>query len=245
MEAPKAPEKKPRHCTFSSGGKKAADGRKKEPSSGKKQLKKGGKRKMPREKRLTSIRPMMFDGVRDSVARNNAASRDPIAQQIVRINALGLLTFDTQAGHSSGSYRERAYCFGFMRDRESALTFTEWVSLNTDAYASLVVLQGHARNPRARYVATDAEVLLRRTAGNFPVGADGDKIDTRVSPFALQANRYVAGDDHPPVPPDAVCVLCVDMVWGRHGDQIDGLFTAVEAGLKAHSKGLAGSGMYT
>ena len=32
--------------------------------------------------------------------------------QIVRINELGLLTFDSQAGASNRKYKERAYCFG-------------------------------------------------------------------------------------------------------------------------------------
>jgi hypothetical protein len=53
--------------------------------------------------------------------------------QLVRINELGLLTFDSQAGRKDGAYAERAYCFGFVRDRESAMQLTEWVSLNTAA----------------------------------------------------------------------------------------------------------------
>ena len=59
--------------------------------------------------------------------------------QLVRINKLGLLTFDSQAGRKDGAYAERAYCFGFVRDRASAMRLTRWVSLNTDKYASLVV----------------------------------------------------------------------------------------------------------
>ena len=40
--------------------------------------------------------------------------------QLVRINKLGLLTFDSQAGRKDRAYAERAYCFGFVRDRDAA-----------------------------------------------------------------------------------------------------------------------------
>jgi hypothetical protein len=98
--------------------------------------------------------------------------------QIVRINDLGLLTFDSQAGVSNRKYKERAYCFGFVRDRAFALKLTRWVSLHTDKYASLVVVQGDGRpDPHNRFVASASDVMLRTTAGLFPVtaydGADG------------------------------------------------------------------------
>jgi hypothetical protein len=120
-----------------------------------------------------------------------------------------------------------------MRDRESALRFTEWVSLNTDKYASLVVVQGPVRpDPQNELVATDEEVALRRTAGNFPVSARGAHVYSRVSPFTTPTTRHVAGDDEAPVPPEeSVCVLCVDLVWGRLADSADGLFTTIERGL--------------
>ena len=88
--------------------------------------------------------------------------------QLVRINKLGLLTFDSQAGRKDRAYAERAYCFGFVRDRESALRLTQWVSLNTDKYASLVVVQGNGPDPRNKFVASAVDVMLRRTAGHFP-----------------------------------------------------------------------------
>ena len=42
--------------------------------------------------------------------------------QLVRLNELGLLTFDSQAGRRDMAYKERAYCFGFVRDRVMQLT---------------------------------------------------------------------------------------------------------------------------
>ena len=59
-------------------------------------------------------------------------------------------------------YAERAYCFGLVRDRASAMRLTQWVSLNTDKYASLVVVQGN------RPVASAVDVMLRRTARALP-----------------------------------------------------------------------------
>jgi hypothetical protein len=148
---------------------------------------------------------------------------------MARCHELGMLTFDIQAG-AAGEYKERAYCFGFMRDRESALRLTEWVSLNTDKYASLVVIQGPVRpDPQNEFVATDEEVALRRTAGNFPVSARGAHIYSRVSPFTTATTRHVAGDDEAPVPPEES--VCVDLVWGRRADSADGLFTTIERGL--------------
>lgn len=155
--------------------------------------------------------------------------------QIVRINELGLLTFDSQAGASNRKYKERAYCFGFVRDRAFARKLTEWVSLHTDKYASLVVVQGDGRpDPHNRFVASVAEVMLRTTAGLFPVtahyGADGTMhVHSTVSPFTTPYYRHVVGTD--PVPADAVCVMFADLVWGRSAGARDGLFTAIEKAL--------------
>ena len=156
--------------------------------------------------------------------------------QLIRINAIGLLTFDSQAGRVEGTYKERAYCFGFVRDRECALQLTEWVSLNTDKYASLVVVQGDGRpDPHNRFVASAEDVMLRTTAGRLPVSIYGAEIHSHVSPFTIPANRYVAGDA---VPSDAECVLFVDLVWGRPADSTDGLLTAIESGLaRLHAAG--------
>jgi hypothetical protein len=158
--------------------------------------------------------------------------------QIVRINELGLLTFDSQAGVSNRKYKERAYCFGFVRDRAFAFELTRWVSLHTDKYASLVVVQGDGRpDPHNRFVASAADVMLRTTAGLFPVtahvradGADGTmEIHSTVSPFTTPYYRHLAGKD--PVPADAVCVMFADLVWGRAAGARDGLFTAIERAL--------------
>ena len=150
--------------------------------------------------------------------------------QLVRLNELGLLTFDSQAGRKDRAYAERAYCFGFVRDRASAMRLTQWVSLHTDKYASLVVVQGNGPDPRNNFVASAADVMLRRTAGCFPVSVDGAEIRSTVSPFAIPVNRHVA-DDEDHVPLDAECVMFVDLKWGRGADTKHGLFTAIESGL--------------
>ena len=160
--------------------------------------------------------------------------------QILRINELGLLTFDSQAGISNRKYKERAYCYGFVRDRAFARKLTEWVSLHTDKYASLVVVQGNGRpDPHNRFFASAEDVMLRTTAGLFPVtahvGADGAhgadstmEVHSTVSPFTTPYYRHFAGPD---LPADAVCVMFADLVWGRAAGARDGLFTAIEKAL--------------
>ena len=161
--------------------------------------------------------------------------------QLVRINTLGLLTFDSQAGRAKGTYKERAYCFGFVRDRECALQLTEWVSLNTDKLASLVVVQGDGSpDPHNRFVASAEDCMLRKTACHLPVSAYGAEIYSHVSPFTIPASRYI--DDDLAVPSDAECVLFVDLVWGRRADLPDGLFTAIESGLAWLSEVCGGNG---
>ena len=188
---------------------------------------------------------MSFDDVRDAViARLSSpgwaaerAAEDPTMvrhiPQIVRINRLGLLTFDSQAGRADAAraYKERAYCYGFVRDRETACGLVAWVSLNTDMYASLVVVMGPpGPDPDNSFRASASEVLLRNTAGKFPVTVEAGVVESTVSPFAIPAERHVAGKTAP-VPDDAACVLLVDLVWGRPA--AEGLFAAIEAGLAA------------
>jgi len=186
---------------------------------------------------------MSFDEVRDAVVARLASAgwaaerraEDPTMvqhiPQIVRINRLGLLTFDSQAGRADGEHKERAYCYGFVRDRETACGLTSWVSLNTDMYASLVVVMGPpGPDPSNAFRASASEVLLRSTV-KFPVTVEGGVVDSTVSPFVIPAERHVAGPTAPPVPDDAACVLFVDLVWGRPA--ADGLFAAIESGLGA------------
>jgi hypothetical protein len=177
-----------------------------------------------------------FDRVRAKVlAKLRSDERDPTVVRLQRINELGLLTFDTQTGKAHEAYKQRSYCFGFVRDRERAVQLTEWVSLNTDKYASLVVVQGDGRpDPHNRFVASAADVMLRKTAGCFPVGVkvigSAEEVYSTVSPFTIPAYRHVAGAKEDPVPSDA-CVTFADLVWGRAADAKDGLFTAIERGL--------------
>lgn len=152
--------------------------------------------------------------------------------QIVRINELGLLTFDSQAGASNRKYKERASgSCATVRSRASSPSG----SLST---RTLVVVQGDGRpDPRNRFVASASDVMLRTTAGLFPVtahyGAVGShgtmEIHSTVSPFTTPYYRHVVGTD--PVPADAVCVMFADLVWGRAAGARDGLFTAIEKAL--------------
>jgi hypothetical protein len=149
--------------------------------------------------------------------------------QIVRINELGLLTFDSQAGVSNRKYKERASgSCATVRSRASSPS-------GSRSTRTLVVVQGDGRpDPHNRFVASAGDVMLRTTAGLFPVtahdGADGTMhVHTTVSPFTTPYYRHVAGTD--PVPADAVCVMFADLVWGRAASARDGLFTAIEKAL--------------
>ena len=177
--------------------------------------------------------------------------------QLLRINGLGMITENSQAGRShhytsraTGQREhaaERAYCFGFVHP-DVADAFIHWMWLHTDKYAVRAQTVEEWPGP----------------VGRIGVTTEGSKWVTWVSPFgdpgcrACNYGRWIYPEqglaasptaDHEamlakarraigpylahPVPETAVFLLLVDMKWGRRADGRRGLFTEIERGLRA------------
>jgi len=169
--------------------------------------------------------------------------------QLTRINNLGMITWNSQAGHNSRYFSkktgkkelsaERAYCVGFVR-AESADAFIEWMWLHTDKYVARMGL---------------ADATTDRMPGTIgvTVAQTGKVWDTSLSPFfqaqdrncnypdtlfktastpaRVKARAQIGAYLESPVPETAVAVLLVDMRWGRKADGTKGLFTEIERAL--------------
>ena len=177
--------------------------------------------------------------------------------QLLRINGLGMITENSQAGRShhytsqaTGRREhaaERAYCFGFVHP-DVADAFIHWMWLHTDKYAVRAQIVEEWPGP----------------VGRIGVTTEGSEWVTWVSPFgdpgcrACNYGRWIYPEqgraasstaDHEamlakarraigpylahPVPGTAVFLLLVDMKWGRRADSRRGLFTEIEHGLHA------------
>ena len=153
-------------------------------------------------------------------------------------------------------YRERAYCNGFV-DASVAEAVITWMWDNTDKYVARAIdVEEVSRGDKGLYSVlsefgrlgvsqktyegvvswpTQASPVVMQhdyacNYGRFvypeqrgnPPDADGEEAIRRVGPYK----------EHP-VPRSAVCLLCIDMRLERRADAHDGLFTQLEAALRA------------
>jgi hypothetical protein len=174
--------------------------------------------------------------------------------QLARINKLGMITINSQAGHvrhyrsvQTGKQKtmaERAYCQGFVRPHE-ADEILRWMWAHTDKYAV---------KPQVGDDSVDGKVFA--DVGTFGVTTNdgGATWITKVRPSgpailrtwnypsssiwesATREDRARArkeiGPAHP-VPESAVCLLFVDMTIGRIASAPSGLFSELERCLRA------------
>ena len=191
--------------------------------------------------------------MRTAAWKHEIADEDPTMvehiPQLTRINKLGMITWNSQAGRNSRYLSkntgkeelsaERAYCVGFVSPRV-ADALIRWMWLHTDKYVARMGL---------------ADATTDRTAGmiGVTVGQTGKAWDTSVSPFfqaqdrncnypdtlfktestpaRVEARAQIGAYLESPVPETAVAVLLVDMRWGRIASAPKGLFTELERGL--------------
>ena len=151
---------------------------------------------------------------------------------------------------------ERAYCYGFVY-AAVADSVIQWMWDNTDKYATRAIdVEDASRGDTELYAVlsdfgrigvtqqtcdgtvawptrASAVVMPHDYRCNYgrwvypedrgkPADADGEEAIRRVGPYLAH-----------PVPRSAVCLLCVDMRLGRRADAHDGLFTQLEAALRA------------
>jgi hypothetical protein len=153
---------------------------------------------------------------------------------------------------------ERAYCKGFV-DASVAAAVVQWMWDNTDKYVTRAIdIEEASRGDKAIYTVLEEfgqlGVVQKECEGSVswpaqaspvvmshdytshygrwiypekrgkPPDEDGEKAIRHVGPYMAH-----------PIPRSAVCLLCVDMRLGRRADARDGLFTQIEAALRAAS----------
>lgn len=169
--------------------------------------------------------------------------------QLTRINNLGMITWNSQAGHTSRYFSkktgkkelsaERAYCVGFVR-AESADALIEWMWLHTDKYVARMGLAGDKTDHTVgRVGVTVAQTGTKWQSWAVPFYGANDRncnypdfiFEWNSTPMHMKARAQIGAYLESPVPETAVAVLLVDMRWGRKADGTKGLFTEIERAL--------------
>lgn len=154
------------------------------------------------------------------------------------------------------AFRERAYCCGFV-DASVADAVIGWMWNNTDKYATRAIdVEEVSRGHKGLYAVLsdfgkigvsqkthDGAVTWPTQASPVVMPADyqcnygyGVYPEQRGAPpdaLGEEAIKLVGPYMQHPVPRSAVCVLAVDMRMDRLADAHDGLFTQLEAALRA------------
>ena len=168
--------------------------------------------------------------------------------QLARINKLGMITINSQAGnvrHSKSlrtgkraTIAERAYCYSFV-PADAADKILRWMWTHTDKYAVKV------------YIGDDEKL---QDFGRLGVTTQdgGETWFTRVTPAAppdfrnwnygmweqwtreerARAHKAIGPYLESPIPESAVCLLFVDMTIGRLASAPSGLFSELERCLR-------------
>ena len=213
--------------------------------------------------RQVAVRTMSTDAWKEDVRQEDATLVRHI-RQMTRINRLGMITENFQAGRAytyasrTGDARpkkavERAYCVGFVAAGVADDVIDEMT--RTDKYVARMVLDAsaiarfgtitvaceRAEKPELWAHIAGSPELRKCNYGKWiyadSAGADAGRAHARGGKKTRAAiGPYLES----PVPDDAVCLLCVDLKWGRRADGPNGLFTQLEGALTAVRRGVGG-----
>jgi hypothetical protein len=186
--------------------------------------------------------------IKTTAWQNDITEEDPDMTvhipQLLRINTLGMITYNSQAGNTNLQMQERAYCIGFVQ-KNIATNFIEWMWLNTDKYVAKMDfntgfgITGLGRigvtvfgNEWKTFVDLSGYPEMRHcNYGRWIYSAEQE-----YSPSIIEAQNAIGPYLKCPVPESAICVLCVDMQKGRLANTALGLFTEIENCLLALNK---------
>ena len=175
--------------------------------------------------------------------------------QLARINKLGMITINSQAGHVThyksvqtgklATMAERAYCEGFVRPHE-ADEILRWMWAHTDKYAVKMQVGDDAVDDKvfadvgkfgvtttdggATWVTTvrpSGPAVLRTLNYEGPIWESGTREER------ARARKVIGPSLVHPIPDNAVCLLFVDMTIGRIASAPSGLFSELERCLRA------------
>ena len=170
--------------------------------------------------------------------------------QLARINKLGMITINSQAGNvrhvkslrtgKQATIAERAYCYSFV-PADAADKILRWMWTHTDKYAVKV------------YIGDDEKLLDFARLGVTTLDG-GETWVTKVTPAVppdfrnwnyplgmweqwtreerARAHKSIGPYLASPIPESAVCLLFVDMTIGRLASAPSGLFSELERCLR-------------
>ena len=180
--------------------------------------------------------------------------------QLVRINKLGMITINSQAGNvryskslrtgKQATIAERAYCYSFV-PADAADKILRWMWTHTDKYAVKVYigddekLQDFARIGVTTQDGGETWVTKVNPAGppdfrklNYPSAGMWNEW-TREE--RARARKAIGPYLESPIPESAVCLLFVDMTIGRLASAPSGLFSEIERCMRSVSSLARGS----
>ena len=180
--------------------------------------------------------------------------------QLVRINKLGMITINSQAGNvryyksvrtgKRATSAERAYCCSFV-PADAADKILRWMWTHTDKYAVKVYIGGDEKLLDFGWIGVTTEdggetwvTQLRPAAGrefrkwNYPSAGMWNEW-TREE--RARARKAIGPYLESPIPESAVCLLFVDMTIGRLASAPSGLFSEIERCMRSVSSLARGS----
>jgi hypothetical protein len=198
--------------------------------------------------RRVAVRAMRTAAWKDAIRGEDATMVKHIPQ-LTRINNLGMITWNSQAGRNSRYFSkktgkrelmaERAYCVGFVSPHV-ADAFLEYMWLHTDKYAARMQLADEstdytvgrigvtvAQTGKVWETSVSPHYEARDRTCNYPPMI----FEWNSTPMHMKARARIGVYLKDPVPDTAVAVMLVDMRWGRRANAPKGLFTEIERAL--------------
>ena len=172
--------------------------------------------------------------------------------QLARINKLGMITINSQAGNvrhvkslrtgKQATIAERAYCYGFV-PADAADKILRWMWTHTDKYAVKVYIGddeklqdfgwfGVTTHDGGETWFTSVTPAVRPEIRNENYPPMGGMWEQWTREERARAHKAIGPYLESPIPESAVCLLFVDMTIGRLASAPSGLFSELERCLR-------------
>jgi len=219
-------------------------------------------KRFPEEKKLYAINQQRIKGFLKFTSHTNASSIGMAAANKIKIlNDLGFITVDSQEGlyeevqnpkyeygkkkgqplvNGDGSIAtlsvlsERAYCDGFLRRELEEGFYDTLKRCNPNIEVLFHPYKGERVNLTKEYISYEDGSEYKDNFTNTPEYSD-EELQTYVIDTILPSTGYYEGPPLPPMPVDLTkwtYVSVIDMDYGHHISNPNGLFACIERALK-------------
>ena len=190
-----------------------------------------------------AVTAMSTDEWKDDVRKEDVTKVKHV-RQLTRITKLGMIVESMQAGRKFSytstegekSGLERAFCVGFVSAHMAENLIGQMT--RTDKYVAKMIIDEGSWPPRHGSIAVTfmggKEEAWAHIVGHPNLRKCNYGRSIYVEPETEQRARARAAIGpylESPVPDSAVCLVCVDLKWGRRADGPNGLFTQLENAL--------------